>query len=70
MLILYIVLNDINYEGKKMKKYVSEEGWTEVTCDCGSLMKEFTAFRSVSVFCCFDCFDLSTKTGKFFADIE
>ena len=53
-----------------MKKYVSEEGWTEVTCDCGSLMKEFTAFRSVSVFCCFDCFDLSTKTGKFFADIE
>jgi|TARA_A200000159_G_C7248011_1_gene307470 hypothetical protein len=53
-----------------MKKYVSEEGWTEITCDCGSLMKEFTAFRSVSVFCCFDCFDLSTKTGKFFADLE
>jgi hypothetical protein len=50
-----------------MEQYLDEEGWTEITCDCGAEMKEFTREGSVSVFCCFDCFDFSKKTGKFSA---
>ncbi len=39
-------------------------------CKCGSEMEEYTRFRSVPVYCCFDCFDFEKKTGMFFCDLD
>ena len=57
-----------NFENTEKDENGNE--WTTVVCDCGSQCDEITPPRSMPIYICFNCFNFTTKKGKFYMNLD